>query len=59
MAYCISLCLLGDITDAKEKNLISSKQYEIEWNIYQKVLNQSYDILQTIPWIELRGNHGN
>ena len=39
--------------------MIASKQFEIEWNIYQKVLNQSYNILQTIPWIELRGNHGN
>ena len=50
---------IGDITDAKNEDQISSVQHVMEWKMYQDVINKSSLIAQGIPWIDIRGNHGN
>lgn len=47
----------GDITEAKHRDEIFSEQFEMEWKLYQKILNTSSLVNHYIQWIDLRGNH--
>lgn len=48
----------GDLTDAKDRYVISSSQYEEEWRIYSDVLHTT-GVLKKVKWIDIRGNHDN
>uniref|UniRef100_A0A023F0B0 Putative conserved plasma membrane protein n=1 Tax=Triatoma infestans TaxID=30076 RepID=A0A023F0B0_TRIIF len=48
----------GDLTDAKQKDMIGSKQFEEEWIKYRNVLNKC-DTLHRVKWLDIRGNHDN
>lgn len=48
---------LGDLTDSKSQNQRKSGQYEEEWIIYRKVLNEA-NISEKVLWLDIRGNHG-
>lgn len=54
----ISISILGDLVDARTKDLLGSKQFEKEWEMYQQVLNETGVTNNTI-WLDIRGNHGN
>lgn len=45
----------GDLTDAKDKFKVGSKQYEDEWQRYQDTLAEFN--LSSPFWLDLRGNH--
>lgn len=46
----------GDLTDAKTKDFIGSRQYEIEWQSYRSAIKLAQADEKTI-WIDIRGNH--
>ena len=46
----------GDLTHAKFPDEEASLQQEEEWRIYAKAINSS--VLDRVPWIDFRGNHG-
>ncbi|GLV40020.1 hypothetical protein CBL_10916 [Carabus blaptoides fortunei] len=48
----------GDLTDAKTKDHIGSRQYEDEWKYYSAVL-QDCRISEKTKWLDIRGNHDN
>ena len=48
----------GDLTDAKNKDLTGSRQYEHEWKEYNRVINQNKQLLKETLWLDVRGNHG-
>ena len=48
----------GDLTDAKERNMRTTRQIEAEWKIYAQLLADSR-VLHTTAWLDLRGNHDN
>ena len=48
----------GDLTDAKNKDLIGSRQYEEEWKTYHKLILEN-ELLKNIKWLDVRGNHDN
>ncbi|CAG9823206.1 unnamed protein product [Phaedon cochleariae] len=48
----------GDLTDAKTKDAIGSKQYEDEWRYYRDILKETHVKEKTL-WLDIRGNHDN
>lgn len=56
--YCDIIWLfVGDIVDAKDRFQIGSEQYVEEWQIYNKILQES-GVAKKTEWLEVRGNHG-
>lgn len=52
-------CLLtGDLTHAKTANEMVGRQYEDEWRAYRRALDESGVLKRQMPWLDLRGNHG-
>lgn len=47
----------GDLTDAKDKDHLGSRQYQSEWEIYRKVMDDS-GVQNKTFWLDIRGNHG-
>lgn len=47
----------GDLTDAKDKDFLGSRQLEKEWKIYNETLSLANVRNKTI-WMDIRGNHG-
>lgn len=47
----------GDLTDAKDGNLIGSRQYEKEWKIYNEIVSEA-NVQNKTVWMDIRGNHG-
>ncbi|EPZ34165.1 Metallo-dependent phosphatase [Rozella allomycis CSF55] len=45
----------GDLTDAKDKYMLASYQHEIEWKMYQKILDEHN--ITSDKWFDVRGNH--
>lgn len=52
------MLILGDLVDARTKDLLGSKQFEKEWEMYQQVLNET-GVTNNTVWLDIRGNHGN
>lgn len=48
----------GDLTDAKTRDNIGSKQMLEEWQYYRNVLREC-KIEEKTLWLDIRGNHGN
>ncbi|VDM32239.1 unnamed protein product [Hydatigera taeniaeformis] len=49
--------ILGDITDAKLPNMRGSRQFEVEWAAYDRIVRRFCASRRTI-WLDMRGNHG-
>lgn len=48
----------GDLTDAKNADMLGSQQYIEEWATYSDVLKNS-GVLNKTTWLDIRGNHDN
>lgn len=48
----------GDLTDAKDRDHLGSRQYKAEWQIYHRIIEDS-GVLNKSQWLDIRGNHGN
>ncbi|XP_064082624.1 transmembrane protein 62-like isoform X1 [Macrobrachium nipponense] len=48
----------GDLTDAKNMDMLGSKQYIEEWATYRDILHSS-GVLNKTVWLDIRGNHDN
>ncbi len=48
----------GDLTHGKYSDDRTSKQFQIEWDWYHKVLTQC-QVREKVVWLDIRGNHGN
>lgn len=46
----------GDLTDARTKGPMGSRQYEEEWQMYSDVIKSSNVTKKTL-WLDVRGNH--
>jgi len=46
----------GDLTDAKNKDGQGSRQFELEWKMYQSVLSECH-VENMTSWLDIRGNH--
>ncbi|KAI8393891.1 Metallo-dependent phosphatase-like protein [Radiomyces spectabilis] len=44
----------GDLTDAKDVDMIKTQQYLEEWEIYKTAVEES---ASSLPWYDMRGNH--
>ncbi|XP_026297136.1 transmembrane protein 62 isoform X2 [Apis mellifera] len=47
----------GDLTDAKAKDKMGSKQILEEWQYYKRILDDT-EISKRTLWLDVRGNHG-
>lgn len=47
----------GDLTDAKDRDNLGSRQYKAEWQIYHRIIEDS-GVLNKTQWLDIRGNHG-
>ena len=64
---------IGDLTDAKAKDQVTSYQHKSEWQTYKRTRDECYSRAAAAqeksyvdgsrknlaPWIDIRGNHGN
>ncbi|XP_043522392.1 transmembrane protein 62-like isoform X2 [Frieseomelitta varia] len=48
----------GDLTDAKAKDKMGSKQILEEWQYYKRVLDET-EVTKKTLWLDVRGNHDN
>ncbi|KAH0539902.1 transmembrane protein 62-like [Cotesia glomerata] len=48
----------GDLTDAKTKDAMGSKQILDEWEHYKRILKET-DVTKRTTWLDVRGNHDN
>lgn len=48
----------GDLTDAKTKDMLGSRQFAEEWTSYYSVLKDTQVMNKTV-WLDIRGNHDN
>ncbi|XP_043584753.1 transmembrane protein 62-like isoform X2 [Bombus pyrosoma] len=48
----------GDLTDAKAKDKMGSKQILEEWKYYKRVLDDT-EVTKKTLWLDVRGNHDN
>ncbi|KZC13997.1 Transmembrane protein 62 [Dufourea novaeangliae] len=48
----------GDLTDAKAKDKMGSKQILEEWKYYKQVLDET-EVAKKTLWLDVRGNHDN
>ncbi|XP_024083835.1 transmembrane protein 62-like isoform X2 [Cimex lectularius] len=48
----------GDLTDAKSKDNVGSRQFEAEWKKYNEILTGCSQLKET-TWLDIRGNHDN
>lgn len=48
---------IGDLTDGKSVDKRGSNQFEEEWKIYAKLLEEN-SVLDNTIWLDVRGNHG-
>lgn len=49
--------LIGDLTDAKTKDKMGSKQILEEWQYYKRILDDT-EVNKKTLWLDVRGNHG-
>ena len=47
----------GDLTHGKYPDERWSRQFEEEWIMYGKVLEEC-GVRERLPWLDIRGNHG-
>jgi hypothetical protein len=55
------VAVTGDLTDAKDRWKLTSKQFEDEWKAYRETLKE-FGIINSVTdsskyWIDMRGNH--
>ena len=53
-----AVILTGDLTDAKAKDKLGSRQFEDEWKLYQSTVSACGALDSEPPiWLDVRGNH--
>ena len=54
-----AVILTGDLTDAKAKDKLGSRQFEAEWKLYRETVEAcgAFDPKGSPLWLDVRGNH--